>query len=592
MTTETLGLSVKVTPQEDESLSSFILRTARSNGASIHWLMNNYRTRNSDQIKISDISRLDVCPSNVLDIGLIEEHLCLEIGSLSKLSLQNIMEKFKGDGRPENSRIMRGMIRRNFHYCPVCLYESDYYSLLWRIESINFCFKHYVKLISVCESCKRSISYSSIEQIGYCPYCKSKMASAFGNSEKIDLLELSEETRKRDILKELLLNESFNVDSKDIAMRILYVSSKRELLSGFYKQIGIQENYLLQFARSSMNHKRSIHLNTLIRFLCELKLTFKEFMKIDVTREFKEFILNNNVVRNSTRYFCQAPWCISYQKTGSLRFTGTNVKGKGKQRLKWYMCCYECGCEYAIVEDTLIERSYFIKGYLRLKDKDISQLSKKEISLITCLTKSQIRRLYAYLTGRGLTCTSGYKYDDHLVVDFVDALTAGERISNIVKWPCWDNEEHYFVYRYHTRVIQALIMKKNNQPHRKNKNDIKYELATACKQLIQSDMKITNHEISKTLGITVQTLTKWGLHEYIKKIKHTQKVLQRRRKIEIWMKQIEVFFRDEWDMDMGMKLIYERLHLSQSYLCGYAPKVNTFIREKRIQLSRNGKTYK
>lgn len=590
MTTEALGLSVKVTPQEDESLSSFILRAARSNGASIHWLMNNYRTRNSDQIKISDISRLDVCPSNLLDIGLIEKHLCLEIGSLSKLSLQNIMEKFKGDGRPENSRIMRGMIRRNFHYCPVCLYESDYYSLLWRIESINFCFKHYVKLLSVCKSCKRSISYSSIGQIGYCPYCKSKMASACGSSENIDLLELSEETRKRDILKELLLNESFDVDSKDIAMRILYVSSKKGLLRGFYKQIGIQENYLLQFARNSMNHKRSIHLNTLIRFLCELKLTFKEFMKIEVTRKFKEFILNNNVLRNSTRYFCQAPWCISYHKAGSLRFTGTNVKGKGQQRLKWYMCCYECGCEYAIVEDTLIERSYFIKGYLQLKDKDISQLSKKEISLITCLTKSQSRRLFAYLTGRGLTCTSGYKYDDHLVADFVNALTAGERISNIVKWPCWDNEELYFVYRYHTRVMQALMMKKNKQPYRKDKKDIKNELTAICEQFMYSDKKITNHAIYEALGITIQTLAKWGLHEYIKEMKHTQKIFQRRKKIEGWLKRIEVFFHEEWENDMEMKLIYERLNLSQSYVCGYAPEVNTFIREKRKELSTDGKT--
>nr|WP_282446398.1 TniQ family protein [Paenibacillus silvae] len=587
-------MSVKVTPQEEESLSSFILRTARSNGASIHWLMNNYRTRNSDQIKISDISRLDVCPSNVLDIGLIEKHLCLEIGSLNKLSLQNIMVKFKGDGRPENSRIMRGMIRKNFHYCPVCLYESDYYSLLWRIESINFCFKHYVKLMPVCESCKRSISYNSIGQIGYCPYCKSKMARPLRTSRDTNLNELKEESIKVDILKDLLSNKSFYLDSTDVAMRILYVLSTSGLLNKKYDQIGIRKSYLLQFARDSMKYKRSIHLNTIIRFLCEANLSLEELLQMKVPQEFEKRILNGDDSESpdNTKYICQAPWCNSYLKAGSLQFTGTNVKHNGERRLKWYMICYECGCEYAIHKGSLVERSYFIKGYLRIRDLDIYKLSKREFSEITGLSMPQNRRLTAYLTGRGLICTSRYRYDEDLVSGFVKALKAGEKISNIVKWPCWDDEDHYFVHRYHTRVIQALMMKKNNQPHRKNKNDIKYELAAVCKRFMQINMKITNYEISKALGITVQTLTKWGLQEYIRGMKNTQKMLQRRKRIEIWMKRIEVFFREEWTINMGMKMIYERLHLSQSYLCDYAPEVNTFIKEKRLELSRNGETYK
>lgn len=591
MTTEIFpSLSVKVMPREEESLSSFIIRVARSNGASINWFMNNYRSSNSDHIKISDISRLDFHPFNVLDIGLIEKHLCLEKGSLRQLSFRNILIKFKGEGRPENSRFMKGMIRKNLHYCSVCLSEGDYYSLLWRIETINFCFKHRIQLKSICESCQRSINYSSIGQIGYCPYCKSKIASPCGTSEDIDLIELSEESRKRDILKELLSNKPFNLDSKDAAMRILYVLSKKGLSDKIYEQIGIRKSYLLQFARDSMKFKRSIHLNTIIRFLCEVRLSFAEFIRINVPQKFKELILNDNELRNSTRYLCLAPWCNSYLQAGSLQFTGTNVKHKGEQRLKWYMCCYECGCEYAIHEDVLIERSYFIKGYLLLKDKDISNLSKREIASITGLSITQSRRISAYLTGRGLICTSRYKYDEELVSDFVSALKAGDKISNIVKWLCWENEEHYLVYRYNTRVMQVLMMKKNNQPHRKYKKDIKHKLASICKQFMQSDVKITNHEISEALGITVETLIKWGLHEYIKEMKHAQKMLQRMKKIEVWMKRIEAFFHEEWEIDMQMRVIYERLNLSQSYLCGFAPEVNTFIREKRIELTRDGKT--
>ncbi|MEO2255403.1 TniQ family protein [Paenibacillus amylolyticus] len=585
------SLSVKVAPQENEALSSFIIRAARSNGAGIHWFMNNYRSSNSDQIKISDISRLDFYPYNVLNIRLIEQHLHLEKGSLSGLSFQNILAKFKGAGRPENSRFMKGLIRKDLHYCPFCLCEGDYYSLLWRIETINFCFKHHTQLTTICNSCERTINYSTICQIGCCPYCENILAGQLRIPEDIDLIALSEESRKRDILKELLSNKSINLDSKDIAIRILYVSTKKELLSGFYERIGIRKSYLLQFARNSMSYKRSIHLNTIIRFLCETNLSFEEFIRIDVPLMFKERILNGDKSRNSTKYFCQAPWCDFYLQTVSLLFTGTNIKIKGDRRLKWYMYCSKCGCEYAINEGALVERSYFIKGYLQIKDKDISSLSLIDITTITGLTKSQNRRLLAYLTGRGLLCNSGYEYDDRLVDNFVNALKAGERISNIINWACWKNEEHYFLYRYHALVMQALIMKKNKQPDRKNKKGIKHELAAICKQCIKNDVKITNHEISKALGITVQTLRKWGHHEYIQRMKSKQKELQRHKKIKSWMKRIEVFFLEEWDVDMNVTMIYEHLNLSQSYLCDFAPEVNTFIREKRIELSRNGKTY-
>ncbi|MBB6023594.1 hypothetical protein HNR77_004695 [Paenibacillus sp. JGP012] len=584
------SLSVKVRPQEEESLSSFIIRVARSNGAGIHWFMNNYRSSNSDHIKTSDISRLDFYPNNVLNIELVEQHLCLEKGSLRELSFQNILMKFKGEGKPESSRFMKGVIRKYLHYCPACLSEGDYYSLLWRIETVHFCFKHRTHLISLCNSCNRPINYNSIRQIGCCPYCESKLAREDRDSKVIDLNSLSEEFRIRDILKELLSTKPFNFDSKDIAMRILYVSSKDEVSNDFYERIGIQKSYLLQFARNSMNYKRSIHLDTIIRFLCEANLSFEEFIRIDVPKKYEDKILDADKPRNSNEYYCEAPWCSFYLQAGSLEFTGTSTKIKGDRKLECYMYCSECGCQYEIYEDSLLERSYFIKGYLSIKAEDISQLSLREMCSITGLTVSQNKRLLAYLTCRGLIGDYSYIYDDQLVVRFVNALKAGVRISNIIKWTSWKNEGHYLTYRYHARVMQALNMKKKSQPERKSKNGVEHTLSEICWSLIQSEVKITNHEIYNALGITVQTLRKWGFHEYIKDMKYKQKMLQRRKRIEDWMGRIEKFFREEWKNDMEMKVIYERLNLSQSYLCGFAPEVNVLIKERSLGISPGGKT--
>lgn len=577
-------LTVKVIPYEGEALSSFMIRAAHGNGARVEWFMKHYRRSASTFIHLSDISKLDYVPENILNLNLIEKHLSLAKGVLRQMSFINILTQFSGGSKPEDSRVMRGLIRKTLAYCPQCLEERATYPLLWRFQGMDYCQKHRTALMQSCMKCKKQLMYSSIYLVGFCPYCKSRLASQVAEEKIIQEPCINESFGKYKIMEQLLQFNSVIMSSQSLARKIIYVASLNakvaELLVG--DLLGISYENLLQHARGTMSTKRSIHLNVILNFLYHTEISINELSNLEVPVDYKERMSHRNVEPDINLYSCSALWCSSYARTGSLRSTKSGFKYNQNRVLDFYVFCYECGCEYAISEGKLRERSDFIRGYSALADQPIQDLTWREIATYTGFSLAKNKRIRAYFTVRGIGSGCSYIYEQERIDAFLKGIQDGIKIAKIKEWDCWETEEHYFCYRYHIHVMRAILEKVKARHPRKNKIETERLLMSVCEELLDKNQKITNPVLLKAVGVSMQTLAKWGLKEYIDAVKQHQKKLLYEHKIRALKAEIDTFFEDRWHTHMKMNEVYQLLGYSQSQLCGYAPEINTYIRQKRF----------
>lgn len=83
---------------------------------------------------------------------------------------------------------LRGAIVAHLRYCPRCLAERSYHSLLWRIESVRVCVDHRCRLLSLCGHCGQIISFRDpLPLITICPSCQRDLRVC--RSEAIDAVD-------------------------------------------------------------------------------------------------------------------------------------------------------------------------------------------------------------------------------------------------------------------------------------------------------------------------------------------------------------------------------------------------------------------
>lgn len=382
-------LTVRKIPFEGESLSSFIYRLSKSNGIPMLQFWNTLKNQyTAHYAQWNDINLIDFAPTSAINIKKLSRYLDTETEIIFNCTFYNVLWLFCGESEVERSRFLSGTLREELHYCPKCFIEKAYHKLLWKIDGIDCCLKHGVKLLNKCFHCSKEIKYKDILTLGVCPYCeKGLFKSDYDN--RMNKIELEKALWFSNSWNYLLKNHSFKIQPNEIAIRILYLLNNNfedpdfKLIERNMKSPGVLPN-LLQHARESLSYKRTLHISFILNTLKENEIGVEEFLELEVPSVFIQ-TLNSKSVLKKDKVSCLAPWCSSYKKPGSLKKTGTSLNRQENGRvLKYYLVCDSCGCEYAFNEKEKIEeRTYFIEAFNKLNDLEGLKSSLKELMLTT-----------------------------------------------------------------------------------------------------------------------------------------------------------------------------------------------------------------
>ena len=139
-------------PEYLESCTSYAMRLAEAN---------NLQTMASlSSCFFGEHNRVRMLDDN-LPISLFHSFEIVANGSeiaLSSTTFFHLRKKFGRSESPQSIvRFLSGTIASSLRYCPACISDRRYYSLLWRFLLIPGCVHHKCYLLDSCSRCGRSI---------------------------------------------------------------------------------------------------------------------------------------------------------------------------------------------------------------------------------------------------------------------------------------------------------------------------------------------------------------------------------------------------------------------------------------------------
>lgn len=576
--------TVWIKPQNGEALSGFLMRFAQSNGIDVLTIWNLIKTNNFGTPQVSDIHLIDFTPHSVINIELLSTLTQIQTQTLLSMTFYNVLVQYGHNEKIYTSRIMRGVIRRSLHYCPLCMKEKAYLLLFWKIEGIDICLKHQCYLNTTCSFCNETIMLSSVYlgRIDCCPKCMSEL-----NKHQYQVIADHQILGKQKWLfhawEDLLETQEHYIIPSDLAQRLLFILND-EISDYDYKNLiefcsdkGIKFQSLLQCARDSQKQKRAVHITQILR-ICFLKDKLpKELININVPDSFQSQLLKlSKRVENTP--VCLAPWCTSYSKGRSLIKMGTQHKRLSSGKIyKKQFACKECGCQYVYDEEgKQIEKHHFIIGYEVLSHEP--SLSLTEIINRLVLPVTKCRKIVAYFKARN----GNTIWDNNLLENLLIGVKNNIRSAEIKKWSCWDNSDHFLVYYHHVDVMKERILSKKQNGPRISWPHKMLKLELICQELLQLNENITISSISSMIDVSDKTIRKWP--EAYSLIQQYKK-LQKETRLNHWVNEIYTKVNDYIQNYMGERLlskdVYSHIGVKQSYLVKKAPEINEYIYSKR-----------
>lgn len=158
-------LPLRPRPQPLESFTSYLTRVAEANGK-------RYLSHLKPYIDLYvNISHFADYPPH--SFGKLPTLTSCSESELLRTTFFHAGKKFS---RLYHSRLLAnfliGLIAPTLRYCPFCLQDDPYYSLVWRFLPLGGCPKHACDLLEICGHCERQVPiFSSPLRIGICPAC-------------------------------------------------------------------------------------------------------------------------------------------------------------------------------------------------------------------------------------------------------------------------------------------------------------------------------------------------------------------------------------------------------------------------------------
>ncbi|KQX67239.1 TniQ family protein [Paenibacillus sp. Root444D2] len=585
--------SVRLQPKLGESLSSFLLRFAKANGTSLLTLWKKVKNNDFVNPQKADIPLIDFAPLNSIYIQTLSQITNVACEKLLGMTFYFVLKKFSHSNELVHSRFLRGVIREYLHYCPQCLNEKKpYLRIEWKVDGINCCTRHHIRLLDSCKSCGNQIKLSAVEEISICPICY----SSFG-SDKYDDKVTEEDLDKQEWLlktwRELFTNNNKHLSPSEVAIKLLFIMNGKQpnynidVIEQKFDKLGVQASSLMQYARKTLSQTRSVHIHLLLKILYINKLDLTTFFEIEIPSDFRNSIIPNKINKLENA-ICLSPWCKSYMKNDSIVKTGTSSKKrKSGEKLLNHIACLDCGCRFAYKETgELQEKDYFVQGYNILTGIQSDEFSLAELSRRTGLHISVSRRIVAYFQVRGVFKNNSDNkevVDNTLLYEFKDSITNDVDLETIEKWECWVSTTQYLLHRYHPAVMKELILHKWPVPERRiDRGKIQDEMLSICNELINSEQSITIGIVSEKLRVTPNTLRKWGLEKYIHEMKNIQQTVKINKLKSIWHSLIDNFFNSRVGQRVLSEDVYDYIKASPPYIRKVAPELTAYINQLRV----------
>lgn len=583
--------SVRTRPCLDESLSSYLNRLSKANGLSLLSLLNSFKISRGHFVQQNDLGLLDFAPNSIIDIDQLSKWVNLPNEQLLQLSFYYALKTFCQDSSVEKSRFISGMIRERAYYCPECLEKKPYSRLTWKIKDINICVFHGTRLIDKCCRCGSKINLHDEINLNRCTQCGNKLSTSRIDKE-ITKNELDFHNWLLQSWKTLLRPKHYFIDSSTVAMRVLYIlNSKQSIIQEENLDEKSISNLatLLQHARNSLSHKRTLHLSILLTILYEEQLTMDEFLVMNLPHKFIDSIRQKNVPRHE-QYFCIALWCQNYRVAGSLTKTGTSLKRlTSGETHYYYLVCKKCGCQYAINEDgEFIERTYYIESYNRLKDLILKEKSIRGLATLTGYSEDKIKRCLAYFNTRNIFIQQDttLNLDRNLITLFVNALHCGQTIKEIQKWDKWEDYNHFLIHRYHLDVILAKFEIKRTRSSSNESALFRERVQQVLIEMLQDDIDITIDAVSKKIGVSPETLRNWECNQDIARVKREQNELRKQRIKSGLYTIIDRYIELHKQSVIYSSEIYKYMGKQRTVLCRMAPEITSYVTERLKQHNR------
>lgn len=282
-----MNLGIRLKPYEGEALGGFLQRLADRNGHSLLSLLYLLLHPSKKTVKQADIARIDYFPKNILNIENIEQHLGVSLNEFKRHSFWSLISHFVDEGEISSTKIMRGMHRINYAYCPQCLYESQYRRLIWNLKVISFCPNHNTQLNEVCTHCRRAIKLAHLRECSLCPYCRRYLGAKVEGKRNHES-SIYESFIWDSVTK--LQDESLQfMHTRQVAQKLIYMmmSEDRPIEYQHLKnKIGEKAcaESLLQQARGS-SHRR-VHLLQIFNLLFINQWSIDDFLLVEVPATF------------------------------------------------------------------------------------------------------------------------------------------------------------------------------------------------------------------------------------------------------------------------------------------------------------------
>ncbi|MBV34391.1 MAG: hypothetical protein CMP47_02875 [Rickettsiales bacterium] len=177
-------LPVHFKPNEDELLSSWVIRLARGNGSNLHsfcrmlWPKKAIWTRDidksADRNVVEVLSRKTGTSSSTVEETLLKSY---EGIIYEKHNANGVTSFINNIGVYHRTRRLFGQC-----YCVDCLKENIYFRKSWRLSFITVCTKHQVLLRDSCYYCKAPLAFHKLpvfdKNILICSVCNKNLLSA------------------------------------------------------------------------------------------------------------------------------------------------------------------------------------------------------------------------------------------------------------------------------------------------------------------------------------------------------------------------------------------------------------------------------
>lgn len=308
-------------PEHLESLTSYLMRLAESNGIS-----------SMDGLSALCFPRQDRrITRDIADYPPISFDRLPTLGNCTRVTLLattffHIAAKFGRSTLPQPlSRFLSGCVSQHLRYCPVCLAEQEhvYYLLPWRFLSLSCCVSHHCRLLEQCGNCGAAIPlFISPFKMGFCPLCIWNLRGT--HVDLVSEVEHQEALARMKDIEFLLTPQQWELESdiviRWVGQRLAYMRQKEQLTAlEISSQLGVTLTVVEGIERGSVLG-RGATFQSYVKYVDYLHLSLREVF----SAVFNEF--TDTPVAPSPRPEC--PMCKQnhsvirdgYNRSGSQRF--------------------------------------------------------------------------------------------------------------------------------------------------------------------------------------------------------------------------------------------------------------------------------